>query len=768
MVFTRGRQSTEEADATSSTRHWSHLATDSPVRSRKRRRSISDNHDSTPLQPNYPNSASPVVTQSIPLQSSLSDGNASANNDVGHPQVDTSINAAREEDNDTQLASQLAQELLQNGMNGVMSEYNASTTSGYHPQYYDHLAMAGPSGLLPDAANKETKIQSLPMLDNLAVQILNIIAKSSYQEVVHMAMKRETEAGRNYETLKDLFNHAKRVYSESEPFLNARQMGFFVGSHIETIRKANMATFIISILGSQDVGFYHLNEYFIDTFVAEGQQLEKKHADLLLELKTQAYISAISNGDRSREEILYDLFPENMEERLASRRPGGKKLTPNEREFLIHASNRRKGLLDEPDTPEAVKQLPEKYIWAKFLRDVSGYIVKTYSAVSPDQDQNDSILPKPAPFAPPVSSAQSQSQQTPQSNDDIAGKAQRAAQFAMQDYGSGQNPSGDDQTTRNTSTAAQSMPTQALGPEIQFHFENKLHPNVPGPQLTSYYNAVTGHYGPMYDHWGAPLNDPNYVPYPTQSAPTQVLYERARMVASAKSQSSVRKPGQPNQRHPWTLEEENTLMAGLDRVKGPHWSQILAMFGRGGTISEILKDRGQVQLKDKARNLKLFFLKNNIEVPYYLQFVTGEMKTRAPSQAAKQEAKKKATSEEDRARTEGILALAAGPSRGESSTSTSTKELPSRPNEALEKPPTNHENPNEGNLDPHISSPTPITAGRPNFAPIPDMMSGRKSEPQLSSQHPNKAFPSQPPPTFSASSPHGISPAGQARPGIPM
>jgi hypothetical protein len=92
-------------------------------------------------------------------------------------------------------------------------------------------------------------------------------------------------------------------------------------------------------------------------------------------------------------------------------------------------------------------------------------------------------------------------------------------------------------------------------------------------------------------------------------------------------------------------------MAGLDRVKGPHWSQILAMFGPGGTISEALKDRNQVQLKDKARNLKLFFLKSGIEVPYYLKFVTGELKTRAPAQAAKYEARERERQqgEEDKA-----------------------------------------------------------------------------------------------------------------------
>ena len=103
-------------------------------------------------------------------------------------------------------------------------------------------------------------------------------------------------------------------------------------------------------------------------------------------------------------------------------------------------------------------------------------------------------------------------------------------------------------------------------------------------------------------------------------------------------------------------------MAGLDQVKGPHWSQILALYGSKGQVSEILKDRNQVQLKDKARNLKLFFLKSNIEVPYYLQCVTGELKTRAPSQAARKEAEERArmVGEEESARFHGIMALAGG------------------------------------------------------------------------------------------------------------
>ena len=130
---------------------------------------------------------------------------------------------------------------------------------------------------------------------------------------------------------------------------------------------------------------------------------------------------------------------------------------------------------------------------------------------------------------------------------------------------------------------------------------------------------------------------------PNQTVPTTVLYEKARQAAMTKSTLTTRREGQNGStRRPWTPEEEKALMMGLDIVKGPHWSQILSLFGPNGSQSSILKDRTQVQLKDKARNLKLFFLKTNSEVPYYLQAVTGELKTRAPVQAARKEAEEKA------------------------------------------------------------------------------------------------------------------------------
>ena len=52
----------------------------------------------------------------------------------------------------------------------------------------------------------------------------------------------------------------------------------------------------------------------------------------------------------------------------------------------------------------------------------------------------------------------------------------------------------------------------------------------------------------------------------------------------------------------------------------------LALYGAGGSISEVLKDRNGGQLKDKARNLKGRYLKTGEDVPQALKGVTGDLK----------------------------------------------------------------------------------------------------------------------------------------------
>jgi hypothetical protein len=240
----------------------------------------------------------------------------------------------------------------------------------------------------------------------------------------------------------------------------------------------------------------------------------------------------------------------------------------------------------------------------------------------------------------------------------IAEKAARAAQSAIQGFDMNQAAAG---PHYQISQRIQLPPSQP--PDFHYQFAHQ-------PTPASYYHGspYQPHAPGTHHQMSHPSIDMNneHDPYgdhnniPCQTLPTHALYERARMAETSKASPSTRRAGHPSQRRPWSTQEEAALLDGLDRVKGPHWSQILAMYGAGGSVSEALKDRNQVQLKDKARNFKLYFLKNNIQLPYSLSLVTGELRTRAPAQAAKNEAEVRERQSEEHGYVEGAMTVAPG------------------------------------------------------------------------------------------------------------
>ncbi|OBT98169.2 TTAGGG repeat binding factor [Pseudogymnoascus verrucosus] len=497
------------------------------------------------------------------------------------------------------------------------------------------------------------RILSLPILESLSTQILSTLAQGPYSETIKIVTQPESELGQAYATLKSLFDQTKKIYSQQKPFLSADELNIREPEHRGTIRTTNLATFVSSVVGGQDVGFYELNDHFIETFVADGAELQTEPGLLYLNLKTQMYLSAVSQEEqeRTKDEVLDDLFPVSLGDTLRARHPGSD-LTQSEIEFVKEANARREYLQNDSGDPDSISILSEQYAWEDFLKNLSDHLKKAYEPlIAPYMRRHALTAPPPSLHTQqhqhPNPTAEQQTspkpphdpQQPPQQHPepeldlgdlDIEQATRAATQHALQSIGYSQYD-------RQQQTQPQQ---QHLQQQHQQHAQ----------QMTSYAQEYPA---------GA-------VPYHTQTAPTQVLYEQARQAAVAKASPHSRRPGLPSQRRPWSTEEENALMAGLDQVKGPHWSQILALYGAKGQVSEILKDRNQVQLKDKARNLKLFFLKSNIEVPYYLQCVTGELKTRAPSQAARKEAEERArlASDEEQARFNGIMALAGGMQEG--------------------------------------------------------------------------------------------------------
>ncbi|PQE11475.1 myb dna binding protein [Rutstroemia sp. NJR-2017a BBW] len=477
------------------------------------------------------------------------------------------------------------------------------------------------------------RILSLPILESLSLQILEILSEGPYDNAVSIVMNKNTPRGQAYQTLKGLFDTTKHIYNDSSPFLDADELNIRDYNQRTIIRVANLATFVSCVFGGQDVGFYDLNKYFINVWTPEGRPFSKASGQLLLNLKTQIFVAAISQEeqDKTNEETIADIFMPGLAEFLAGRHDFP--LTTDELQFVRDIEHRKEYLLQQGNDPVRIKELGDLFNWETFLKSTTLHLESYKPFILPYLRKHSLSVPDTSPQST-TDGNQANGGHNLSENDAIAAEAERAAQMVLQSFGynsEGQYQQSSQQNSYHPPPQPQSYPAPAPHP----------------PQAT---------YQAFYQSTAA-------TPHHTQSESTSALYDKARQAAAAKNNPGQKaRPGLPSQRRPWSTEEENALMAGLDTVKGPHWSQILALYGSKGTVSEVLKDRNQVQLKDKARNLKLFFLKSNIEVPYYLQCVTGELKTRAPSQAARKEAEERArlSGDEEAARFHGVMALASG------------------------------------------------------------------------------------------------------------
>lgn len=438
-------------------------------------------------------------------------------------------------------------------------------------------------------------VNTLPSLDNLASQILRIFTLGSYQGIIDLVSSPETAQGAVFNDLTSLFEFTKKLYSEDDPFLsvshiapgiwrlNERPPTYFKNREqcIEsTLRKVNLATFLLATLGVIEVGFFYLNESFLNIFcplnnldpetsisnnneknsdIHGGSEfpvgdkigkLLKPQAILYLDLKTQAYISAIEAGERSREEILSDIFPDDLEQLLLEKR-NVKTLSPAEADFIERCKGRKSLLLSHPDN----STLSEEYEWFQFLKSLFEFIGKNMV-------------------------------------------------FLIWGNKKVSRPSGNNVHKPTIATTASH--NEAIAVSVS---ANNSNPGTAGPSLNS----------GSPDSRPNPMTKDDLAAYADTLLPSEILEQQLHVnIANNNNKSRL------SNRRPWTREEEKALRQALE-LKGPHWSSILELYGAGGKISEALKNRNQVQLKDKARNWKRFFLKSDLPVPSYLQKVTGDL-----------------------------------------------------------------------------------------------------------------------------------------------
>ncbi|RYP70579.1 hypothetical protein DL771_005398 [Monosporascus sp. 5C6A] len=620
----------------------------------------------------------------------------------------------------------------------------------------------------------------IPALGNLAIDILIAWSEQSLEDtmaVLGVGNDPDSEVAKEYAFLKSTFDAQRRLLSDDHPLLDAQKLNLARQGR-EVIRIVNLATLCASVFSTNEICWEELNEQFLKVFVAEDQALPQDAAELFLSLKTQIYLATLeSEQQKPKDEVLEGLFTTELRERLHAHHPNTP-LNETETLFIANAAARKAMLLNESNDANNIQALSKQFSYEAFLDSLNAFV-----------NDNIETIKKSGTAAIEMEIPTESNDQAEGTNgngldgvfdlDAVIAEASRAAQSAVESA-SGDGSFNHDLSrflAENISRAAEQANEASSGLELpsavasaaesasratmlalQSIQQNKYHPTAPPESITqthatsSHANYHSPHAQPQarYYQYHQQANINTQHPYstqtdalpPNQSDTTPALYEKARQAAAARSSTHARREGTHSTRRPWSPEEEKALMMGLDMVKGPHWSQILGLFGPNGSMSNILADRTQVQLKDKARNLKLFFLKTNSEMPYYLHCVTGELKTRAPTQAARKEAEEKAKSEEQQAHMNGVLTLAGGlQNHALKATPPAAVTTASRP--ATPGQPVSHPAPQPGpqmisqppvQTPAHTPAPAPpptMPAAQPVYLPLP-------AKPQPSPQQPQQ------------------------------
>ncbi len=245
---------------------------------------------------------------------------------------------------------------------------------------------------------------SLPVLGNLAVQILLRLAQQSPAETMALLADVDTTFRRTYDTLKKIFAPTRTIFSESTLLFSCEQLNITDLEDRETVRMSNLATVGLSIFDTQDVSLKEIHDQFFPIFVPEYSEYKEFLTDLYINLKTQAFLKDREDESapgRVDVDLLENYFPSSFEESLRQRSGeiflsfAEDKLVSavrERREALQSVINEQAGSADTqlalPEAPDAqssaqslTASLTGMYPPEKFFDDFGGYLQGHMTAI---------------------------------------------------------------------------------------------------------------------------------------------------------------------------------------------------------------------------------------------------------------------------------------------------------------------------------------------------------------------------------------------------
>ena len=443
------------------------------------------------------------------------------------------------------------------------------------------------------------------------------IASTPGNPAINQAMVAIQEPGGGFSRLRSAFTGVSRALSGSGVHFEARN---FRHSPPKAIEDANIARFCLEVT-QPDPPVCELYKRFLIDFAAHEQPAPPLPATLcrlLVELGTEVYISTLATLPEyePQDALLEDLLGSGLENMLAVRRHP-EKLNTAENIDLRFAEDRKTSLR----RAGSVAEMKAKFPFSTFLEGLSRHIR------SKDREAIDGYLHPSVPGSSRADGAIDQVVAVTSTT--IDGKEIREAEQAvineLQDLFRNITPKDNHNFTK---AAATGLPYELPESKVV----DCIYTGAPMPASVLLQKED---YETLYprDHESGKVTLPELPP--GQTMPTYDMYVMARRADEMRNNSRTGEGVVSANRRPWTVLEEKALLAGIDILQGPQWSQILRLHGNQGTISQALANRSQVQLKDKGRNMKLIFLKGERYLPKNLSSITGDLKSRGPGRHAK-------------------------------------------------------------------------------------------------------------------------------------
>lgn len=153
-----------------------------------------------------------------------------------------------------------------------------------------------------------------------------------------------------------LFDQTKKIYSTDARFLSARQLNITKSEHKDLIHITNIATYVASVFGGA-LGLGDLDENFLETFAPEGAVLLDEPGKLLLNLKTQMYLSSVSQEEQedTKEDLLDRYFSDKEVRAILQNRHPQVPLTPSEERFVENCIERASYLMASANNIETTR-----------------------------------------------------------------------------------------------------------------------------------------------------------------------------------------------------------------------------------------------------------------------------------------------------------------------------------------------------------------------------------------------------------------------------